>query len=79
VLQASTLSANRTATLSTTGAIEDDEITITRLDVEAWTYAIVNGGAGGGTLTTLPASQRWFATFYFDGTNWLLKAAGQMP
>lgn len=77
-LPAGTLTANRVLTLGTTGASAGDTITVTRLDVSAWTYAVVNGGAGAGTLITLPASQKWFADFYFDGTDWLLVRAGQM-
>jgi hypothetical protein len=78
ILPAATLTANHVATLSTTGAAAGDELTITRLDVTANTYAVVNGGAGAGTLITMPVSVRYFADFYFDGTNWRLMRAGQM-
>jgi hypothetical protein len=51
---------------------------IVRLDVGAWTVAVVNGGTGAGTLITMPVSVRYWAEFYFDGTDWLLIGAGQM-
>lgn len=73
------LTANRTLTLGTTNATAGDEITITRLDTGAFTMAIVNGGSGAGTLITLPVSVRSFADFQFDGTDWALMRAGQMP
>lgn len=76
-LPVSTLLANSVLTLQTADAVAGDTLTITRLDVEAYTYAIADEVAG--TITTLPASERWFADFEFDGTNWLLKRAGQMP
>lgn len=77
VLPASTLSANRVLTLQTADAVAGDTITVTRLDAEAYTYAIHDEAAG--VITTLPASQRWFADLEFNGTNWLLRRAGQMP
>lgn len=76
VLPAAILSANRIITLGTTGAAAGDRIEITRLDAGAFTLAFVNGGAGAGTLVTLPVSKVNFARFYFDGTNWLLMAVG---
>ena len=79
VLPAATLSANRQLTLGTTNAAAGDQITITRQDVGAFTYAVVNGGAGAGTLVTLPVSKAAFADFYYDGTNWLLVRAATMP
>jgi hypothetical protein len=74
-LPASTLSANRTLTLGTTGAAAGDEIYIQREDAGAYTYAIVNGGAGAGTLVTMPVSLPGGAVLRFDGTNWAKKAA----
>lgn len=70
VLPAGTLGANRTLTLGTTNAREGYTIEITRLDVGAYTYAIVNGGPAAGTLATMPVSQRARFVGYFDGTNW---------
>ncbi len=77
-LPVATLSANRVATLSTTNAAAGDWLEITRLDVGAYTYSIVNGGAGAGTLCTMPVSVRAWARLYFDGTNWLHRASGLM-
>jgi hypothetical protein len=78
ILPAATLTGNSTLTLGTTGAREGHTSFITRLDVGAYTYAIANGGAGAGTLCTMPVSQRAWGFFYFDGTNWLHRASGLM-
>lgn len=78
VLPAGTLGANRVLTLLAAGASVRDTLRITRLDVGAYTYQI-DDDVGSTTLTTLPVSERWFADFYFTGTNWILTAAGQMP
>jgi hypothetical protein len=78
VLPAATLSANSTLTLSTTGAREGHWIEVTRLDVGAYTYAVVNGGPGAGTLCTMPVSTRAWGFFYFNGTNWLHRRSGLM-
>lgn len=78
-LTATTLTANRTITVNTTNASAGDMLTITRLDATAFTLAIVNGGIGAGTITTLPISQRWCVQLYFDGVNWSLRTAGQLP
>jgi hypothetical protein len=74
VLPPSTLTANRTLTLGTDSAVTGETITVLRQDVTAHTLAIVNGGAGAGTLITLPAATERVASFYFDGTNWGLTA-----
>jgi hypothetical protein len=74
-----TLTGNHTLTLGTAGAVLGDWVTVTRYDVTAWTYAVVNGGPGAGTMVTLPVSEAWFADFQFNGTDWLLVRAGQMP
>lgn len=73
VMPAGTLSTNRTVTLGTTGAVRGSELTITRQDSSANTLAIANGGPGGGTLTTLPASYVSYSKFKFDGTNWVMR------
>lgn len=78
VLPTATLSANRVLTLGTTNTADGDVIRVVRLDVGAWTYALVNGGAGAGTLLTMPVSKRYWADMYFDGTNWALIGAGEM-
>ncbi|MFQ5425417.1 MAG: hypothetical protein ACE5F9_15740 [Phycisphaerae bacterium] len=79
VLPAATLSANRQLTLGTTNAAAGDIVTVTRLDMTANTYAIVNGGPAAGTLVTLAVSVKAFADLYFDGTDWLLMRAAAMP
>ncbi len=73
VLPAATaLTANRTITVNTDSAVTSEAITIVRLGLGAFTLAIVNGGTGGGTLVTLPASKARQASLSFDGTNWFL-------
>ena len=64
---------NRTTTLGTTGAAAGTWMLIERLDVSAFTRALVNGGGGGGTLITLPGYGISSALFQFDGTNWALR------
>ncbi len=72
------LGQNGTLTLGTVGAAAGDRIHITRSDLAAFTYAIVNGGAGAGTLCTLPVSKLSSVVMQFDGTNWLVKDIGQL-
>lgn len=72
VLSDATLTANRTITLGTTSAALGDIIEIARLDTEAFTVAVVNGGPGAGTLLTFAVSTMLLASFRFDGTNWAL-------
>lgn len=71
-----TLGQGGTLTLGTVGAVAGDQIEVTRTDTSAFTYAVVNGGAGAGTLFTFPVSKSGFATFQFDGTNWALRRMG---
>lgn len=75
-LLAGTMSQGETITLGTTGAVAGDYIKIIRTSTSAQTAAIVNGGAGAGTLHTQPASKPNFTEARFDGTNWLLSACG---
>lgn len=70
-LLAGTMSQGETITLGTTGAVVGDVIRIIRTSTSAQTCAVVNGGAGAGTLCTLVASKVGFAFAIFDGTNWL--------
>lgn len=77
-IPAATLGANRTLTLSTTNAIAGDVIEITRLDVGAFTVAIVNGGVGAGTIATMPVSARSFIACRYDGANWNHLRSGLM-
>jgi hypothetical protein len=71
-LVASTLTQNSSCTLSATGAREGHELELSLLDSAAWTFALVNGGAGAGTLATKAAGEKRFVRVYFDGANWLL-------
>lgn len=75
-IPATTLTADRTYTLGTTGAAAGDQIDVTRLDATAHAAIFVNGGAGAGTLLTMPNSKVNFALFQFDGTNWALRRCG---
>lgn len=65
------LSQATSLTLGTTNATKGDVMRIVRTDASAFTLAIVNGGAGAGTLCTLVASKVGDAQAVFDGTNWL--------
>lgn len=66
-----TMTQNDTVTLSTTGAVVGDVVKIVKNSVSAFTLAVVNGGAGAGTLATLIASKLGWLQAYFDGTNWI--------
>lgn len=70
-LLAGTMSQGEAVTLGTTGAVLGDIIRINRTSTSAQTLAVVNGGAGAGTLCTLVASKIGWAQAWFDGTNWL--------
>lgn len=67
-----TLSQNSQVTLDVTGCTTGEAFKIVRYDSGAFTLAIINGGVGGGTLYTFPASTVREATFRFDGTNFTL-------
>ena len=75
-IAASVISANRTKTLSTTGALAGDQIEVCIFDKDTHTIAFVNGGVGGGTLVTVPDRSALLLSgrlvFDFDGTNWSL-------
>lgn len=75
-LLAGTMSQGETVTLGTTGAVDGDYIKIIRTSTSAQTCAVVNGGAGAGTLHTQVASKVNFTEARFNGTNWLLSACG---
>lgn len=77
-LLAGVLTANRTITLSTSGATEGQVIRVVRTTASSRTLAVVNGGAGAGTLYTFPAAQRRVADFVFDGTNWALSGHAEI-
>lgn len=77
-LPAGTLSTNRTLTLGTAsnggGPQTAQLVEVVRFDVTANTYAVANGGGGGGTLYTFPNNMTIpvLARFFFDSTNYLL-------
>ena len=77
-LPAATLTADRTLTLGTTGAVQGMRMKITRLDVTGFAYTIANGGAGAGTLAVLPGGSQASFEAQFDGTNWIHKAVGSL-
>ena len=64
-----TLSQNSAVTLGTTGAVVGDVVRINRSSTAAFTLALVNGGAGAGTLATIVASKVGYIQAAFDGTN----------
>lgn len=70
-LLAGTMSQDESITFGTTGAVKGDIIKLIRTSTSAHTTAIVNGGAGAGTLCTLVASKVGWAQAWFDGANWL--------
>lgn len=72
-----TIGQATTVTLGTTGAVVGDLMRIVRTDTSAFTLAVVNGGAGAGTLATLIASKVGFVEAWFDGTNWLFDGCAQ--
>lgn len=72
VFSCPTLSQNCAVTIGTTGAVVGDVVKINRSDTNAHTLALVNGGAGAGTLATLVVSKVGYIQAAFDGTNWYL-------
>jgi hypothetical protein len=62
---------NTSVTIGTTGAVKGDLFRLVRTDVSAFTLALINGGAGAGTLATMPVSKVGVIEAWFDGTNWL--------
>ncbi len=71
-----TLSQAGQLTLSNTGAVAKDIVTITRTDASANAYVIKN--AAGTTILTMVASKVASATFQHNGTAWFLKTCGQV-
>lgn len=76
VIPAATITGNSTVTIDDAGAVEGDEIFITRNGTEAFTVTIANGGAGGGNIAVCPAGSRAWVIAAFDGTNFVHKASG---
>ncbi|HXJ25963.1 MAG TPA: hypothetical protein VNH17_09690, partial [Streptosporangiaceae bacterium] len=71
------LTADRTYTLSPTGALTKEQLLLDILGggyLNGFNLHVVNGGPGGGTIFTFPSTQqnRYLATFQFDGTDWAL-------
>jgi hypothetical protein len=52
--------------------VAGDTIELARLDTTAFTLAVINGGAGAGTLITMPVSVGLYTNYTFGGTNWTL-------
>lgn len=77
-LPAATLTTGRTLTLGTAtnggGPQTTQLVQVIRFDITANTFAVANGGAGGGTLYTFPNDMTIpvCARFFFDSTNWIL-------
>jgi hypothetical protein len=70
-----TLGQNGALSISATGAVAGDQVTITRTDTSAFTYTIKDL-ASTATLITLPASKMGWAKLQFDGTNFALREFG---
>ncbi len=68
---APTLGQNTVVTAGMAGAVKGDVLRLVRTDVSAFSLALVNGGAGAGTLATMPVSKVGVIEAWFDGTNWL--------
>jgi hypothetical protein len=67
-----------TVTLLTAGALVGDTMMITRTAVVAANLAVVNGGAGAGTIGTIPTGTKGFVLARFDGTNWVFTSGGSL-
>lgn len=68
---ATTLTANRTVTLSTTGAANGDKFRIVRTGLGAFTLAV-------GALKTIPSATAAFVDVMFDGAAWVLTGYGTL-
>lgn len=67
-----------TVTLETDGALPGDTMLITRTAVVAADLAVVNGGAGAGTIGIIPTTTKGFVLAQFDGTNWSFAQGGSL-
>lgn len=76
VLPTATLTTNRSLTLDDEGAVEGDELYVARNDATAYTYTLINGGAGAGNVAVMPISNRAWCRARFDGTNWIHIGSG---
>lgn len=68
---ATTLTANRTITLSTTNSVKGDRFRIVRTGLGAFTLAV-------GALKTIPSATAAFVWVQFDGTAWQLTEYGTL-
>ena len=68
---ATTLTANRTVTLDTTGAINGDSFRIIRTGLGAFTLDV-------GGLRTIASATEAFVDVSFDGTAWILSGYGAL-
>ena len=70
-LYATTLTANRTVTLSTTGASEGDTFRVVRTGLGAFTLDV-------GGLKTIASATAAFVDVTFDGSAWILTGYGAL-
>jgi hypothetical protein len=68
---ATTLTANRTVTLSTTGAVNGDKFRVVRTGLGSFTLAV-------GGLKTIPSATAGFVDVEYDGTAWRLTGYGTL-
>lgn len=68
---ATTLTANRTVTLATTGAINGDKFRVVRTGLGAYTIDV-------GGLKTLPSATAAWCDVSYDGSAWILTAYGTL-
>ena len=66
-----TLTANRTVTLSTTGATNGDKFRIVRTGLGAYTIDV-------GGLKTMPSATAAYVEVSFNGTAWILTGYGTL-
>jgi hypothetical protein len=69
---------NRQTTIGTSGSPVNLEIVqFVRTDTSAHTWAILNGGTGGGTLFTAGSGEKWavWVQWLTSGTHWVLLGA----
>lgn len=76
----STASVTQTSvTLLTGGSLNvGDTMLITRTAVVASNLAVINGGAGAGTIGTIPTATKGNVLARFDGTNWVFISGGSL-
>ena len=74
---ATTLTANRTVTLSTSGAITGDALRVVRTGLGAFTLTVQTPTPT--TIYVLPSSTKSWGDFVFDGSTWVIAAYGTIP